>query len=133
MNAGRLLTWLLRFVGAITLLAYIAVVMPRRWMEASHTALGLGEMPPGPLVDYMIREASYFYGASGVLLLIMSLDVPRYRPLIQFTGVSFLLAGPIFAAIDISAGMPWLWTLSDGLGCAAFGGGVLWLLWKDRG
>jgi hypothetical protein len=130
MTARGSLVWLLRIVGGITVLAYITVVMPRSWMEAGHAALGMGEMPPGPLLDYMIRQASYVYGASGVLLLIMSLDVVRFRPLIQFTGISFLLAAPIFAVIDHTAGMPWFWTLADGMGCAAFGGGVLWLLWR---
>lgn len=130
MNARRSLAWFLRLVGAITVLAYISVVMPRRWMEAGHAALGMGQMPPGPVLDFMIRQASYVYGASGMLLILMSLDVVRYRPLILFTGISFLLAAPIFAVIDQSAGMPWFWTLADAVGCATFGGGVLWLLWR---
>ncbi|HZL89169.1 MAG TPA: hypothetical protein VFB96_12390 [Pirellulaceae bacterium] len=132
MNARWLLVWLLRLAGGITVLAYTSVVMPRGWMEAGHAALGMGEMPPGPLLDFMIRQASYVYGASGVLMILMSLDVVRYRPLILFTGISFLLAGPVFAIIDISASMPWFWTLADGIGCVAFGGGVLWLVLRDR-
>lgn len=40
----RLLAWLLRLVGAIEVLAFIAVAMPRSWMEVSHAWLGLGRI-----------------------------------------------------------------------------------------
>jgi hypothetical protein len=127
MNRQRLQTWLLRVAGSVEILAFVAVVMPRSWMEASHAWLGLGEMPQGAVLMYMIRQASYVYGMHGVLLWILASDVVRYRPLVRFTGFSFLLAAPVFLIIDHTAGMPLYWTVSDTAGCAFFGAALLWL------
>lgn len=127
MNRQRLQSWLLRVAGSVEILAFVAVLMPRSWMEASHAWLGLGEMPGGPLIMFMIRQASYVYGMHGVLLWMLASDVARYRPLVLFTGFSFLLAAPVFLVIDHTAGMPLYWTVSDVAGCAFFGAALLWL------
>ncbi len=127
MESQRLQVSLLRVVGFLQLLAFIAVVMPRSWMEAGHEWLGLGTMPSGPLLDFMIRQSSYVYGWSGLMLWLMSTNVSRYRPLLVLTGLSFLLAGPVFAWIDVAAGMPSYWAIFDGVGCFAFGAALLWL------
>src|SRR6185436_3692744 len=68
MDSRRLLAWLLRLAGAFEILAFFAVVMPRSWMEVSHAWLGMGVMPDGPLIMFMIRQASYTYGMHGVTL-----------------------------------------------------------------
>ncbi|HEX9917977.1 MAG TPA: hypothetical protein VGA87_02355 [Pyrinomonadaceae bacterium] len=130
MNRRRLQSWLLRVAGSVEILAFGAVLMPRSWMEASHAWLGLGEMPRGAVLMFMIRQASYVYGMHGVLLWILASDVTRYRPLIRFTIFSFLLAALVFPAIDHTAGLPLYWTVSDAAACAFFGGALLWL---DRG
>ena len=80
MNRQRLLVWLLRLAGAIEILAFIAVVMPRSWMEISHTWLGLGQMPDGPLLMFMIRQASYTYGVHGLSLWLIAVDVKCFHP-----------------------------------------------------
>ena len=126
----RLQSWLLRLAGTFELLAFFAVVMPRSWMEASHAWLGLGEMPGGPVLMFMIRQASYAYGMHGVSLWVLATDVKRFRPLVVLNGVSFLLAAPVFFVIDYTSGMPLWWTLEDTLGCGLFGAALLWL---DRG
>ena len=127
MNRARLQSSLLIVLGAIEVLAFVAVVMPRSWMEAGHEWLGMGEMPSGPLVMFMIRQASYAYGMHGVALFVLASDVERFRPLVLLNGVSFLLASPLFCLIDYTSGMPWFWTLSDTVGLAFFGGALLWL------
>jgi hypothetical protein len=111
----------------LEILSFVSVVMPRAWMEASHAWLGLGEMPDGPVIMFMIRQASYAYGMHGVSLWILASDVVRFRPLIQFNGISFLLAGPVFFLIHYHSGMPWYWTISDSFACAAFGAALLLL------
>ena len=126
----RLQSWLLRFAGAVEILAFIAVVMPRAWMEASHAWLGLGEMPGGPVLMFMIRQASYSYGMHGISLWVLATDVKRFRPLVIFNAVAFLLAAPVFFIVDYTSGMPLWWTVGDTLGCAFFGAALLWL---DRG
>jgi hypothetical protein len=132
MNRERWQAWLLRAAGAFELLAFVAVVMPRSWMEASHAWLGMGEMRTSPLLLFMIRQASYTYGMHGVGLWMMARDVRRYRPLVILNGVAFLLAAPVFYFIDTSAGMPWWWTLSDVVGVGLFGAALLWLTLTDK-
>ena len=123
----RLEVLLLRVAGSVELLAFVAVFLPRSWMEAGHRWLGLGALPAGAVVDFIIRQASFTYGLHGVLLWILSLDVVRFRPLVVFTGISYVLAGPVFFAIDFSSGMPWFWTAGDGGSCLGFGVALLWL------
>ena len=127
MNAWQMQAWLLRVAGASEILAFFAVVMPRSWMEISHAWLGLGEMPGGPILMFMIRQSSYTYGMHGLSLWILASDVKRFQPLVIFNGVAFLLAGPVFFAIDYTYGMPWLWTLIDSVGCGSFGAALLLL------
>lgn len=121
------LSWLLRLVGLIEVLAFVAVIMPRAWMETSHTWLGLGQMPEGSVLMLMIRQASYAYGMHGISLWVLASDVKRFRPLLVLNGLSFLLAGPVFFIIDYTNELPWWWTVSDSLSCAFFGAAMLWL------
>ena len=132
-RADQLQSWVLRLTGATEILAFISVVMPRSWMEVSHSWLGLGEMPRGPLIMFMIRQASYAYGMHGVSLWLMATDVRRYQPLIVFNAISFLGAAVVFAVIDYTAGMPFWWTIVDAVGCASFGVAVLILNRSMRG
>jgi hypothetical protein len=130
MNRQLLQSWLLRLAGLVEILAFGAVVMPRSWMEVSHAWLGLGEMPVGTIIMFLSRRASYVYGVHGISLWILASDVVRFRPLVKLNGVSFLVAAPVYFVIDITSGTPHFWTVIDTLGCAFFGGTLLWL---DRG
>lgn len=132
MNSQRILSLLLRLTGAVEILAFIAVIMPRSWMEISHAWLGLGEMASGPLIMFMIRQASYAYGFHGVSLLVLATDVERYRTLIILNGISFLLAGPVFFAIDYTSGIPMWWTIIDSFSCAFFGAAALFLIRRQK-
>ena len=126
-NRLRAQAWLLRLVGSVEVLAFFAVVMPSTWMGAAHGWLGLGEMPEGAITMFMIRQASFTYGLHGVLLLLLSSDVIRFRLLVLFTGVSYLLAGPVFCLIDLTSGMPWFWAAGDTASCLFVGMALLWL------
>ena len=133
MNHQRLLSWLLRLTGSVEILAFVAVVMPRSWMEVSHAWLGLGEMPTGPIIMFMIRQASYAYGMHGISLWVLASDVDRFRPLVILNGVSFLLAGLVFFVIDYTSGIPHWWTAVDTLSCAFLGAALLWLSRRGPG
>jgi hypothetical protein len=132
MDRERWQAWLLRLTGAVEILAFFSVVMPRSWMEASHAWLGMGEMLVSPILMFMIRQASYTYGMHGVGLWVLASDVRRFRPLVILNGISFLLAAPVFYLIDVSAGLPWWWTTFDALGCGLIGGALLWLTLAGR-
>lgn len=131
MNQNSLLRLLLRVAGTVEILAFFAVIMPRSWMELSHSWLGLGVMPSGPLIMFMIRQASYSYGMHGISLWVIASNVERFRVLIIFNGIAFLLAGPVFFLIDHYSGMPWWWTVGDSLSCASLGAAFLWLSRKS--
>jgi hypothetical protein len=120
-----LLTWFLRLVGLVEVLAFIAVIMPRSWMEISHAWLGLGRMPEGSVLMFLIRQASYTYGMHGVSLWVVATDVKRFRPLILLNGISYLLAAPVFFTIDYSAGMPMWWAVGDSTACGLIGVALL--------
>lgn len=132
MDSRRLLAWFLRIAGAFEILAFFAVVMPRSWMEVSHAWLGMGEMANGPLIMFMIRQASFTYGMHGVSLFVLASDVVRFRVLVILNGIAYLLAGPIFFLIDWTAGMPWWWTVADALGCGFAGVAILVLGWLTQ-
>jgi len=126
MNKELIQKVLLRLAGAFEMLAFIAVVMPRSWMEISHEWLGLGQMPHGAVLMFLIRQASYTYGMHGISLWVLALDVKRFRPFIILNGIAYLLAGPIFWVIDYSSGMPLWWAIEDGVGCGVLGAALLW-------
>ena len=132
MNRLQLQAWILRIAGVVEIVAFIAVVMPRSWMEISHTWLGLGEMPPGPVLMFMIRQASYTYGMHGISLLVIASNVERFRPLVILNGIAFLIAGPIFFLIDYTSGMPWWWSVGDSLSCLSLGAALLLLSRKSQ-
>ena len=132
MNNQRIQAWLLRLAGAVEMLAFFSVVMPRSWMEIAHAWLGLGEMPGGPIIMFMIRQASFTYGLHGLSLWVIASNVERFRTLVIFNGIAYLLAAPVFFLIDYTSGMPLWWTLGDVLGCGCFGTALLWLTWRSR-
>jgi hypothetical protein len=125
-RADKVLIWLLRIIGGAAVLAVIPVVMPASWMAAVHAGLGMGALPNAPIVDYLARSLSAFYAMFGAVFVFVSLDLDRYRPLIRL--LAWLLCGfsVVLLGVDIAAGMPWWWTVSEGPP------GVLVSLWMVR-
>jgi hypothetical protein len=121
MSPRKLQALVLRSTGTVECFAFAAVVIPFRWMGLVHAWLGLGAMPEGAVLRYLIREVSLLAGLHGVLLWLLARDVERFRPLVIFTGFSYLLGGPVFALGAATAGMPWFWFLGEGLSCLAVG------------
>ena len=74
-KSDKALVILLRFVGVGALFALVAVFMPFSWMAATHRWLGLGEMPTGPVVEYLARSLSAFYAVMGALCLVVAADL----------------------------------------------------------
>jgi hypothetical protein len=118
---------LLQIGGTIEAFAFVAAVMPRTWMEAAHVWLGMGTMPEGAVVDFMIRQSSFFYGMHGLLLWVLATDVERFQPVVRFVGWMFLAFGPAFFVIDSGTGTPLWWTVCDPLACGLYGAAILWV------
>jgi hypothetical protein len=106
-KSDKVLVLLLRIVGVGALFALVAVFMPFSWMAATHRWLGLGEMPTGPVVEYLARSLSAFYAIMGALCLVLTTNLERYRPLVRFLGVAFAVMSVVLLGVDVAAGMPW--------------------------
>src|SRR5262245_25440185 len=102
-KSDKVLVFLLRLVGAGSLFALIPVLMPMSWMVATHRWLGLGEMPTDPVVEYLARDLSAFYALVGSLLLVMASDLERYRPLVCFIALAFIVLSILAAKLYSSA------------------------------
>ena len=121
MSADKRLRLLLRIVGVMALFALVAVVMPKSWMANTHQWLGLGELPDTPIVQNLARSVSGFYALFGAVCLVMAADLDRYRPLVRFLGIAVTLFGVALIGIDLTAGLPSWWTVSEGPPTSVFG------------
>ena len=129
-TAERLLVLMLRFFGATGLLATIFVLIPFSWMDAIHAKLGLGSMPPGPIVQYLARSLSAFYAIVSGVMLVASFDVARYRPILIYLSLAVVMLGCALFFIDLTAGLPLAWIALEGPPTALVGLLCLWLLRK---
>ena len=116
-----LLILLLRLGGVFTVSAFLAMLLPVEWMAAIHRAIGLGEFPRAPVVDYLARSvrravrlprrpaADHLDGRG------------RYRLLVWYVAIMNVLFGLMLTVIDLQAGLPPLWTLLEGPPIRVFG------------
>jgi hypothetical protein len=129
-NRDRIFQIFLRMLGCAALLAVLAVVMPYGWMNAIHQWLGMGTLPTEPIVGYLARSTSAFYAVLGGLVWVLSFDLNRYRPVLNYLGVVIVVFGITLLAVDFVEGMPWFWRCFEGPFNAGFG---IVLLWLNRG
>ena len=114
MNTERFLKLFLRVVGFMAALAAFCVLMPYAWMDAVHRLAGMGGLPNYPIVGYLARSTSAFYALFGILYLILSFDLSRYRPLVRFMGGATFILGVTLFVVDRVEGMPLFWRLGEG-------------------
>ena len=123
----RLLVWLLRLFGGITCCAMFAALLPTDWMAATHAWLGLGQMPRGPVVEYLTRSIALLYAVHGGFVVLAATDIRRFAPLITYIAIADGLMGVLLVAVDFYAGMPWYWTAVEGPSVALASVAILWL------
>jgi hypothetical protein len=128
LSQQRFLVIFLRLFGGVTVLAFLAMLLPVEWMAATHRWLGLGEFPRAPIVDYLARSVSALYGFHGVLVLLVARDPVRYRGVVRYLGWMYILSGVIAIAIDIYAPLPWWWTAVEGPSTLVSGVVILYLM-----
>jgi hypothetical protein len=113
-TARRLLAWLLYALGGMMSVAFLAVVMPTSSMASIAEWLGVGPLHRSPLTEYLTRSLSAMYGVLGVLHIYLAREVVRYLDVIIVIGWLTVLAGVIMTVVDFAAGMPTLWSWSEG-------------------
>ena len=126
-RAEKALILLLRISAVVLLVAIVPACMPHHWMNVIHRRLELGELRETPLIGYLTRSLSALYAYHGLLVLYMSFDVRRYRPLIRCMGAVSVVFGAGLIAIDCAVGLPLGWILCEGPLIAALGGVLFWL------
>jgi hypothetical protein len=130
--ARHFLSWLLYVVGGMMSVAFLAVVMPTSAMAAIADWLGVGPLPRSPLTEYLTRSLSAMYGVFGILHLYLARDVVRQLDLIVVIGWLTVVAGAIVTAVDFTAGMPPLWSWSEGPPTVLVGLAYIWLARRAR-
>ncbi len=125
----RWLLIFLRVIGATSLLAFLASVMPTAWIISISEELGFDPFPDSPLTFYLARNLSLLYGFVGAALLIIASDLARYRPLVRYAAIGTLLFSALQLVVDSMSGLPWWWTWGES-GSTLVGG--LLLYWIQR-
>ncbi|MBI1347314.1 hypothetical protein GC163_13625 [bacterium] len=132
MTPPRRLAWLLRAIGLLDLLAFLALAASPAQIARLHAQLGMGTFPEAVITVYLARTASMLYGFCGLLLLFLSTDVERYRPVIRFLALAGLIASALLLWIDVRTGMPWWWSVLESTACASLWGAVCWCVFRYR-
>ena len=120
----------LRISGSVMLLALAFVFVPRSWMKEIHLLLELGEMPDAPIVWYLARSTSAFYALAGALFWLVSFDVRAQWRILLFLGPVTVLVGVVLLGIDVAAGMPAEWTVTEGPFVVVFGFVLIYLVYR---
>ncbi len=114
MTTRQMLIGLLRIAGLGMLGALAFVFCPFDWMATIHQRIGMGELAYTPLLSYLIRTLSALYAILGAILVFVSRDVERYRPLIHFLGMTSVLGGVGVTVLDAVLRLPLFWTVAEG-------------------
>ncbi len=128
-HAEKWLILLFRLNALLLTTACLTLFFPNPLMHRIHRVLGLGEMPPGPIVEYLARSCSMLYFVHGLVLGYVSWQIRKYWELVPLLAGLHLLLGAMVLAVDLKAGMPWYWTAAEGPGIMIFAS-LLLLLWS---
>ncbi len=110
----RYLILLLRITGVLMMAALVFCFCPFAWMNSIHQMMGMGELADTPILRYLTRSLSGMYAYLGTMLLFISFDIHRHRSFLRFIAGVGIVAGVGVFLLDYSAGLPALWTWSEG-------------------
>jgi hypothetical protein len=109
----KILVIILRLSGLMLITAFTAVFLPYEMMASIHFQIGLGTMPQLPILDYLARSVSMFYGIHGVIVIYISFNLNMYLQFLKLLCYLGLLFGLSLFFIDINASMPSYWTFGE--------------------
>lgn len=105
---------ILRASGILLVTAFIAVFLPYEMMDKIHQQMGLGHLPQVPILDYLARSVSLFYGIHGVIVLYVSFNLMKYLQFLKLLCYLGLVFGVAMIMIDFNAAMPASWSFAEG-------------------
>ncbi|MCB1229822.1 MAG: hypothetical protein KDN19_06130 [Verrucomicrobiae bacterium] len=123
----RVVTLMLRSLGAVSCSAFFAVMMPHAWMDRIHQRIGLGELPDLPMVAYLSRSLSLFYAWLGILVIWTSFEVDRHWRWIRVFAFTGLGVAIVQTAIDFLAPVPTWWLIAESGFLFGYFGLLAWL------
>ena len=97
----NILKLILRLSGALLVLAFIAVFLPYEIMNVLHNQMGLGKLPQIPIVDYLARSVSLFYGIHGVFVIYISFNIRHYVKFLKLLCILGFIFGVTIFFIDL--------------------------------
>jgi hypothetical protein len=112
-NTEKILKIILRLSGLLLVTAFIAVFLPYKTMNIIHQYMGLGILPQTPIVDYLARSLSLFYGVHGIITLYISFNLIRFLPILKLLCYIGISMGITLFFIDVHAEMPARWTYAE--------------------
>jgi len=115
------LSILLRLMGSASLFAILFIMAPYSWMDEIHQGLGMGRLPDEPVVGYLARSTSAFYAILGGLLWVVSFDLPRFRPILIYLGITITVFGVMLGIVDWVERLPKFWAYWEGPFVTIFG------------
>ena len=126
-TAEKLLVWILRGAGVVCSLAIVPMLMPIAWAQSGHAAIGFGELPGEPVVEYLVRGMSAMCALYGGLLILLANDVHRYRRVITYQAIAILTVATCGTIIMHSLPVLGKYVLMDGASCWLYCVPTLWL------
>ena len=126
-TAEKLLVWILRAAGVVCTLAIVPMLMPTAWAQGAHAAIGLGNLPGEPIVEYLVRGMSAMCALYGGLLLLLAGDVHRYRRVIMYQAVAILTAATCATILMYHLPILGNYILLDVISCWLYCLPTLWL------
>ncbi len=96
-------------------------------MRAIHAKLGLGEAPEAPIFEYMARSLCVMYAAYGAIVLRVAHRLDRYWQLVPWIYSINACIASCLIFVDLTAPMPWQWTLCEGPSILVMASLIRWL------
>ena len=126
-TAEKLFVWILRAAGVVCTLAIVPMLMPTAWAQGAHAAIGLGNLPGEPIVEYLVRGMSAMCALYGGLLLLLAGDVHRYRRVLTYQAVAILTAATCATILMYHLPILGNYILLDVISCWLYCLPTLWL------
>jgi hypothetical protein len=115
MTSDRVLLFMLRANALVLILAAPCALFPFEWMDTVHRDwLGLGSLHDSPLMRYLTRSLSLTCALHGALLLAVTLNWARHRPLVPVIAWLHIAFGCAMLAVGSDADLPNWWIASEG-------------------